>query len=396
MLTSDLVQTQIQDGAVEPEYVDPDGERTLEQAAQLVEIFESHADAPQGEIDEKVDQITGYGTDYKVWRGLAKLLYDRSEFETVAPADPVEIRRRVFEVAEATDGTKDADWRAEVLAEAAEAFEATADRLSETLYADLDERQRLVDFESIEPVELVHRYNLALAQAVLYKATHLEVELRDLDPNMLRYLFQVLKFNRLMHRCAEIEEGYRLTIDGPASLFKRNRKYGMRLARFLPALVLADDWQMRAELDWEEEERRMTLSSEEGLVSHYTAQGQWKADEEQYFEEQFDDWETDWELRREGAILQLGENQVLVPDYVMEHPDGRVAHVEIVGFWRLSYLRRRIELLEQADEIPLVLVVSEKLKTGREELESSPASVFFFKTVILVDKVIEAAEAVAL
>ncbi len=395
MLTSELVRTRIREGEVEPEYVDPQAETARAKAEKLIEVFASHADRPRSEIDEAVDAITGYGTDYKIWRGLAKLLYDRSEFETVAPADPRGIRRAVFECAAEAPGDKTDPWRRQVLERAAERFDAGAERLEATLYADLEDRQRLVDFEPLEARELLDRYNLALAQAVLYKATHMQIELRDLDPNMLRYLFQVLKFNRLMHRCHRTEAGYRLEIDGPASLFKRNRKYGTRLARFLPALVLADDWSMEATLEWEDETRVLTVDDEDGLRSHYTARGQWKADEEQYFEQQFDDEETDWQMRREGAVLEIGDNQVLVPDYLLEHPDGRVVHVEIVGFWRLSYLERRIELLAERDDLPLVLAVSERLKTGRDELERSPAAVVFWKSVILVDKILEAAERVS-
>lgn len=396
MLTSDLVRTRVRKGVVEPKYVDPEDATAREKAAELVEIFASHSGEPRGEVDRAVDRITGYGTDYKIWRGLAKLLYDRSEFETVAPADPVEIRRAVFEYAAEHPGRIGAEWRGEVFETVADDFGASPERLRETLYADLDDRQRLVAFDPVEPDDLLDRYNLALAQAVLYKATSVEIHLRDLDPNMLRYLFQSLKFNRLMHRCEGVGDGYRLHVDGPASLFKRNRKYGTRLARFLPAVVLADDWALEADLDWEDDQKRFQLSSEDGLVSHYTADGQWKADEEEYFEEQFADYDTEWSLEREGAILELGDNEVIVPDYRLDHPDGRRAHLEIVGFWRLGYLERRIELLRECDDIPLALAVSERLQTGREALEDSPASVFFFKTVILVDRAIEAAEAVAI
>jgi len=395
MLTSELVRTCVQKGVVEPKYVDSEDATAREKAEELVEIFASHAEEPRGDVDRAVDRITGYGTDYKVWRGLAKLLYDRSEFETVAPADPVEIRRAIFEYATEHPGRIGSEWRREVFEAVADDFAADPERLRETLYADLENRQRLVGFDPLGSDELLDRYNLALAQAVLYKATSVEIHLRDLDPNMLRYLFQSLKFNRLMHRCERFGDGYRLHVDGPASLFKRNRKYGMRLARFLPAVVLADGWELEADLDWEDSRKKFELSSDDGLVSHYTADGQWKADEEEYFEEQFEDYETEWSLEREGAILELGENEVIVPDYRLDHPDGRGAHLEIVGFWRLGYLERRIELLRECDDIPLALAVSERLQTGRAALEDSPASVFFFKTVILVDRAIEAAEAVA-
>jgi hypothetical protein len=166
------------------------------------------------------------------------------------------------------------------------------------------------------------------------------------------------------------------------------------MARFLPALLLLDDWSLHADLDWDDDERSFELDAEDGLVSHYKAKGQWVAEEERYFEERFDDHDTDWSLERQARIVDLPDNEVLVTDYVMRSEDGREVWLEIVGFWRLAYLERRIEMLSEVD-VPLVLVVSERLKTGRAELDAAPPEVVFFKSVILTNKVVAAAEAVS-
>ncbi|MFP4599795.1 MAG: DUF790 family protein [Persicimonas sp.] len=401
MLTTDLVRTRVSKGRVEPLYLDTgsgsDGEagQALAKARELIGIFEAHAGGERGDVDESVEQTIGHGTDFLIWRGLAKLLYDRSEFETVASLDPQEIRRAVFEASGELGPVTGADARQRVLERAGEHLELEPEEIEESLYADLEERQRLVDFDTLEPRELLDRYNLALAQAVLYKATRLVIDLGDDNPNMLRYLFQALKFNRLMHRAERLDDGYRLEVDGPASVFKRSRKYGLQMATFLPALLLADTWAMRAELDWEGDgpTHELVLSHKDGLVSHYKARGQWVAEEERYFEKRFSETETDWELARQGTIVDLDKNEVIIPDYVLTHPDGREVYLEIVGFWRLAYLERRIEMLVDSCDVPLVLVVSERLKTGRKELSEAPAEVVFFKGVILVDKVLAAAEA---
>jgi hypothetical protein len=55
-------------------------------------------------------------------------------------------------------------------------------------------------------------------------------------------------------------------------------------------------------------------------------------------------------------------------------------------------LQRRIDLLVESADVPLVLVVSERLKTGREKLKNMPSEVVFFKGVILVNKVLAAVE----
>lgn len=395
MLTTDLVRTRVRKGRVKPQYLDTDSEEARAKAAELIDIFERHAGGMRGGVDEAVDEAIGHGTDFLIWRGLAKLLYDRSEFETVASVDPQQIRRAVFEASGELGPVTGAEARTAVLTRAGETLELAPEEIEASLYADLEERQRLVEFKVLEPLELLHRYNLALAQAVLYKASKLTIELGKTDSNMLRYLFQSLKFNRLMHRAERIDGGYRLEVDGPASLFKRSRKYGLRMATFLPALLLADEWAMRAELDWKGDgpTHELVLSHKDGLVSHYKARGQWVAEEERYFEKRFEETETDWQLERQGSIVDLDDNVVIIPDYVLTHPDGRQVYLEVVGFWRLAYLERRIEMLVDSCDVPLVLVVSERLKTGRKELAEAPAEVVFFKGVILVDKVLGAAEA---
>jgi predicted nuclease of restriction endonuclease-like RecB superfamily len=404
MLTTDLVRTRTKKGRVEPLYLDTDSTEAQDKARELIAIFAKNAGGQYGDVDEAVERAIGHGTDFLIWRGLAKLLYDRSEFETVASVDPQEIRRAVFEASGELGPVTGADARQKVLEKAAEALELSTEEIEASLYADLEARQRLVEFDELEPLELLHRYNLALAQAVLYKATSLTIDLGDRDPNMLRYLFQALKFNRLMHRAYRLGgdrledkdtgEGYRLEVDGPASVFKKSRKYGLQMATFLPALLLADTWAMRAELDWKGNGKvhELVLSHKDGLVSHYKARGQWVAEEEKYFEKRFGETETDWTLERQGTIVELDKNQVIIPDYRLNHPDGREVYVEIVGFWRLAYLERRIEMLVDSCDVPLVLVVSERLKTGRKELGEAPAEVVFFKGVILVDKVLDAVE----
>lgn len=394
MLTSDLLRVRARKKTVTPQYLDPTSPSALEKAGQLTSIFEAHEGDPRAMIDDEVEEAIGHGTDFLIWRGLAKLLYDRSEFETVAEAPPVELRRAVFEASARLGPVTTPELRQQVLAEAAAALEVTPEAVDAGLYADLSDRQRLTSYKKIGAEALLHRYNLALAQAVLYKATRLEVTLRDEDPNRLRYLFQSLKFFRLMHRTWRSEEGWHIEVDGPASLFKKNRKYGLQMATFLPALALCEDWTLVAELDWQKDRtHEMTLTSDDGLVSHYQARGQWVSDEEKHFEARFAELDTgEWELERRGTLLELDAGEVLIPDYVLKHADGRVVFVEIIGFWRRSYLERRIEMLDELEGVPLVLVVSEKLNTARARLEDVPPAVVFFKTVILTKKVLAAAE----
>jgi hypothetical protein len=399
MLTSDLLRVKVRKGEVCPRYLDTSLPEARERAEQLCALFEEHLEEPRGALEDAIEEVVGHGTDFLIWRGLAKLLQDRSEFDTVAAADPVEIRREVFARSAELGPVVDEEVRRQVLEEAAAALDITAEECEAGLYADLDARQRLVEHRGLTAQKLLDRYNVALAQAVLYRATSLEIVFTEPDPNRLRYLFQALKFFRLMHRTRRISDGsYRMVVDGPASLFKKSRKYGLQMATFLPALMLVEDWQLRAELDWKGDgtTHEMHLGADDGLVSHYRARGQWLADEEKMLEQRFEDLDCGWTLERRGVIHELEEDEVLVSDYVLRREeDGAEVYLEVVGFWRANYLERRLEMLRALEDVPLVLIVGERLQVDRRELEEAPPEVVFYKGVILSKKVVACAERIA-
>lgn len=409
MLTNDLMRVRVRKKVVRPQFLDTTDELAQAKAQHLVELFEAHMDQTRQALEALVDEAIGYGTDFLIWRGLAKLLYDRTDFETVADADPVDIRRAVFEASSIHGPVVDDASRAQVLGVAAQALGLTPQACDDGLYADLRASQRMTAYKPIEALALLHRYNLALAQAVLYRATSLSIVLKDHDPNHLRYLFQSLKFHGLMHRAWRVEGGYQLEVDGPASLFSQSRKYGLQMAKFLPALVLMDNWSMVAELTWERGKHyTMALNPKSGLVSHYKARGQWVSDVEEQFEVRFErlrqkaiklDKKTKkpkgvwpWTLKRQASILELDEGQVLIPDYVLTHDSGQDICIEIVGFWRKAYLQRRLQWLTEHTEPPLILVVGQQLRSDKEALDALPARVVFFKTVVLVKQVLEQAQ----
>ncbi len=385
MLTSNLLRARVRSGVVKCQYVAVD-EETVGRAARMVAAFRDGVGGPKGAITSEVDDIVGHGTDFVLWRGLAKLCEDRSTYETVCAVDPVDLRRVVFEAA--FRGAGPSTREAALQAAAAELGLEVAE-VEEGMYADLDERQVLVDFDALEPEELVHRYNLALAQAVLFKALEMRVRIARPNPDRLRYVFSTLKFHGLMHRVRRDGDEVEVTIDGPASLLKMSRKYGLQMAVFLPALIHLDAWELEADIDWKGKERKFELSAEDGMVSHYRPRGQWRTDEEQWFEERCANEELEFDIERVGSVVELPDGEVLVADYVARAADGREAFIEIVSFWRAGYLRRRIEALSAID-VPFVLVVSERLKADREKIDAQGIPVVYYKGVIIPSKVVAA------
>lgn len=292
MLTADLARSRTRDGIIQPLFIDPDDERYRETAVELIQIFEEHLGEPKGELEETIDQLTIADTDYKIVQGLAKLLQDECEFETIAAVDPQEIRQRLFEKANESypivrQPTLSEDSRPlEVYSSVADQLGISLEACYRGMYADLEDNKRLVRFgnrivdgnglsddgtsttrltgdseeayaeDTITVGWLLTRYNLALAQAVLYDATQMRIRVWD----HFSTVFSYVKLFGLMHRIYPIDtdgnrvadtdaaDGYEAVLDGPASLFSQSRKYGIRMANFLPALPLCDRWEMNAEI----------------------------------------------------------------------------------------------------------------------------------------------------
>ncbi|MEO1086636.1 MAG: DUF790 family protein, partial [Acidobacteriota bacterium] len=243
MLTSDLVLARVYKKKVRPRFVSDRDPELLELAGGLIEAFAEHRGEPRHRLDTELGELLGTGTDFQLHRGLAKLLFDRCEFEAAAPVEPEQLRGQVFAEAAAAYRVDTEDVqpfqfdRAAVLEAAAGRLEVNVEAIEQGLYADLKAEQVLGEFKRCTADWLLRRYNVALAQGVLFRATRLEIELAPAPPEKHRALFRKVKFFRLMHRVKRLPEGgWRLTLDGPVSVFKSSGKYGLQMASFLPTL----------------------------------------------------------------------------------------------------------------------------------------------------------------
>lgn len=406
MLTTDLVRARVVKGEVRPSYIDPGDPALIDLAETLVKLFAAHVNKPRGALDDALSELIGEDTDFLLHRGLAKLLEDRSEFGTESPIDPIALRQKVFErtaavhpVSREPGNPLHPVTRHEVLEQVGREHGLSLEQCEQALYADLAREQLLQKFDPIAPSALLHRYNLSLAQAVLLRASSLEIELSPGDPQRYRQLFRFIKFFRLLYAVRGSGAlGYTITLDGPTSLFQLGAKYGLQMAEFLPALLLCDGWKLRAELLWGKERKRLawTLEAGSGLRTHYADRGVYVTEEEAHFVKRFADTAKGWSLDKRPEIIDLDGRGVLVPDFVVRAEDGREALLEIVGFWRKSYLESRGELLAKHGPKNLVLAVSQRLRASEDTLESMQGAVVFFKDVIPVKEVLARCAEVAL
>lgn len=407
MLTFDLMRASVRQGIVKPQYLEESDPLWLALADDVVGLFRLHIARTYGELRESLKELLGDGPEALVGRGLAKLLEDRATIEQVSTLDPREVRRRVFQKAaphlpleldsDAPPGLPGLSRmsRTQVLTEVAQELNTTPQALEQALYADLPDAHVVLEVDLPSPQQLLQRYNVALAQAVLLRAVQLNLTIKQTTPARLRQLFRYIRFFRLMYHVSPLEKGgYAIQLDGPLSLLKQSSRYGLQLAELLPALLLCEDWTLEAEVRWgrKDELKGFKLSPKQGLISHYPNKGVYQTREELWFRERFSSIKTPWQLETAERLFDLGGQTVAAPDLVLRHPDGREAYVELVGFWRRAWLESRLALYRTYGPGNLILAVSRQLQGSLEGLEGFEGQVYIFREVLVPKDLVALAE----
>jgi predicted nuclease of restriction endonuclease-like RecB superfamily len=409
MLTGNLVRVRYAKQRIIPYYIDETDPNWLATAERLRNLFRGQEGRTRGELEEDLADAFGEEGGQLVYRGLAKLLEDRCEFEVVSGQPPEQLRDAVFRAA--TEARRGADApphekeiarpvsfdRAAVLRRVAGELGMTADEVDQGLFADLKGEQRLIRFKDISAEHLLQRYNVALAQAVMLRSTRVHVALRHEPPARYRQLLRLVKFHRLICEVESTgEHCYQLHLDGPLSLFSATQKYGLQLALFLPAVLLCRDYEVHAELRWGPERRpkTFTLTPADRLVSHLPDSGTYVPPELGMFVELFRKKVEGWDIAEETEVFPLGDG-FWVPDFrLTQRSTGRPVYLEVLGFWRKSSAEVHLQRLRRHATVPFLLAVSDGLRIDEAELEGLPAGVHRFRQMPLPEEVARLAESV--
>ena len=383
MLTADLAMSWRRGDQIRPRQLGRDDARYLRVAADLIALFGEHEGRERRELEESLRDYVGTGTDYRVLRGLIKLLTDRCNFDTAVEFDPAEIRRALFlKARERHPVIGGAEARAAVAAEAAREVGCDAETALASMYADLPAEQRLLEFEAPDARALIDLYNLAQAQALLYRCVEMRLHVEPQRAEGYRELFGAIKAYRLIHEVrGDAARGYEVSLTGPLSMFHRSQKYGVQMAVFLPALLLCAGWRMRAEINDRPGGAAAYFeldSRQSGLRSHYDSLTPYENPAVRKLADAWAGGEGGWTLEPSAEVIALGDS-ALVPDFQIMHPRGRVFHLEVLGFWTPQQLRARVEELERARLRNYVFAAWEELRGSREPLANVPANVIVFK-----------------
>jgi uncharacterized protein len=385
MLTADLAMSYRRGNRITPRYLQSDDPRHLQTAADLAFIVERHRGSRRAELERALDEYIGVGTDYKILRGLIKLLTDRCEFETAGAKDPADIRRTLFTKAAAHHPVvADDQLRHRLIAEVAAELECSPEEVMAGLYADLSGNQRLITFEEMSAEDLVDRYNLAQAQALLYRCSEMRLRIEPQEPGVTRRLFAEIKTCRLIHAIkGNPVAGYDVQLSGPVSIFHRSQKYGIQMAVFLPALLLYPGWRMLAEIGTKTGSAFFELDSKQArLRSHYVTDDlKPQSPLTAKLLEDFSKLSGEWQAQPNQEVIDLGES-AFVPDLVFIREGDEPVYLELLGYWTPRSLNERLKEFTRAGFKNYSIAASEEMRCSRDAPAQLPPNVIIYKKTL--------------
>ncbi|RUT05620.1 hypothetical protein DSM106972_036270 [Dulcicalothrix desertica PCC 7102] len=392
MLTTDLLIYRQNGEQIIPKRLKIES-KSLELATELINCFLSMRGKTQGDLERQLSELEGESTDYRVKRGLAYILKSSfCNFEIVSPIDPLLLRERVFARAALSVPSRNQTqatltYVADVLTKELER-EVLPEQVKSGLYADLSENRILTAFEEPNPEALIHRYNLSQVQGIFYKASQLVINAHRNNPGEYKLLFRYLKLFQLMAYIeGDSDHGFTITIDGPVSLFNPSTRYGLAIAKLIPAILHVTKWSLAATLQVRDTYNdtwkigRFALNSADcGLVTHYPPGKPYDSMLEASFADKWDSLKTEWKLEREVDLVPI-PGSVMIPDFRLVHPDGRDYLLEIVGYWRPEYLQKKFSQVRRSACNNLILAISERLNLEKAgvKLNDVPARIVWFK-----------------
>jgi predicted nuclease of restriction endonuclease-like RecB superfamily len=235
------------------------------------------------------------------------------------------------------------------------------------MWSDLDENLLLENFNRITPATLVAWYNFAIMQTLLFSCITLQLTLHG-GSNWKRVLRDVKRVGLMYNiRNERTEDNIShdnmvvCSLDGPLSIFKMTEIYGTAIAKILPPLISSESWSLQAwivrksisagrkmyEFDISKEnapplialpDQNMTAKINSKSVSSFDSRV------EEKFAIIFQQAHTGWTLIREPDPVILDNDKAFIPDFMFEKY-GRRVYLEIVGFWTMEYIERKIHKL---------------------------------------------------
>lgn len=378
MLPSNLLRTQKRRDTIKPIYAQITKEN-LEVANLLIQTYKENLGRKKNELDEATENLEELGYDYRFVRGLTTLLDRKCKLAPKTPVESSKIRRLVFTLAQRNGVSTTSEARKKILDEVATHLHLPSEKIEEYLYADLEDQQIIESFEEISAENLLKWYNLSLTQTLLFCAT----ELCFTATGNWQEIFRKVKWLGLIYNIQKIDNSYVVAVDGPASLFKLNRKYGTKLAKLLPSIVANKKWRITAKiLRYKRDTQLLNLELDSTqyrqiLMSYELSEPAYDSFVERDFANRFGALDTGWSLEREPEPIPVGK-WVMIPDFKLRKGKMSV-YLEVAGFWTPKYLENKIKKLSLLNDVDFIVATDKKLECQKIKKIGNRLNLFFYK-----------------
>ena len=410
MLPSNLLRARISGGRIRPVFVGLDAD-AVALAERITGIYRDGVGKRKGELLERLKEVENEGHDFKLVRGLSTLLERRCVFEAESELNPVEARKAVFREASIVKASSQEDRR-RVLRKVSAELATSPEALEKTLFCDMEEELIVRDFKPLPNDTLLKYYNLSVTQTLLFKSLRVEFSASGNWKNIFREVKRlglIYSVERGDGVGGEQGQGqFKVSLDGPLSLFKMTERYGTSIAKLLPQITASDSWTIKAEIlarsrggkiynfeaDSKELKDLITNVGRGGgdVIGEDSNRPQvgpmYDSTTEEKFARSFLSYGTGWALRREPEPLVAGTH-VLIPDFSFEK-DGMKVYLEVVGFWTPEYLGRKIGKLNSiASGIDMIIAADESLACSKLERLKGKARVIYYKREVPMKPIVE-------
>lgn len=370
MFSRALLVTRKRRPYITPVYIHPE-ETGL--AEKVITIYEKGK--PKGDIDEETLSLETHST-FRVVRGLSELMRRRTHFEESYTVNPQKVRTYLYEKGFVTDEEE----RASLLLKASQEFDVPVEGIETSFWADREDYQIVASIDDISASDLVRYYNLSLTQTLLFDALSLEFT----TSGNYQEIFRMIKFLGLMYEIQSEGDTFSVTVTGPASLFRKTKKYGTSLAKLVPKIMKAPSWKIKAQIETEVAgEPRIYIfelsdSKKEFFPEVLEDTEQFDSTVEEHFVKRFSSLRKDWEIKREPTILKAGPS-VMIPDFSLERR-GKRCYVEIVGFWTPEYIEKKIKKIQNLNQ-KILLCVNKELQCTKRDFKENADVILYDKEV---------------
>jgi predicted nuclease of restriction endonuclease-like RecB superfamily len=385
--------------------------------------------------------------DYKLIRGLYSIIEKRCLFKPIFEygntntlnsskailinSTSMDIRKLVFQESAKNNVAISDKKRNMVLNKISNKLDTDAKTIEKIMWSDLEENTVLYDYSPIDPRELLFNYNVSLIQTLLFNCLRLEIKINSIKSVgfLWKDLLRSIKRMGLMYwleiNSETIDNGKSnivCIVEGAMNILKLTEKYGSSIAKLVPLIIKASDWNIKANIlrvsgsgnkvvyNFEfsdqsypdmissrilkeiqdnqhnlinlkrrlKEKRDRILVENDEVISKNNQflnnkllffddanKPSYDSNIERIFAQKFELFNTGWAIEREPEPLLTKFKTAFILDFILSKYKCKVL-VEIVGFWTIEYLERKLEkilhVIENYDneDFYMILIINQE------------------------------------